>query len=272
MAKHTVSYSRLAGLLLLFGMAIRVNADISELNELTASVGDYAEYTAIAETIRGQLRPVRYTTLSAGMTGTLLEVKGSPGRYVKEGDILARFDCRAEQAERDVAAAKKEGAEARYRVNSRLAELDNISGLELSLSKAELAIANSELKLIDVRLSHCEVRAPFSGQMVSKQVQSWQFAGMGDPLFELVDTSRMEVEMVLQSRWLHRLPPGTPFNLAVDETGATIAATVDRVVSNIDPVSQTIRIIGVPAAMPDNLLPGMSGQIHIGTASASVAP
>lgn len=238
----------------------------------SVSLKQYPGYREVTESIRGQLKSTRYTTLSAGMSGTLLDFPVRPGSLVKEGDLLARFDCRAEEAERSVVVAKKQGAAARHEVNKKLSEFDNVSGLELSLSQAELAMAESELKLIDVRLSHCEIRAPFTGQVINKQFQQYQFVPVGEPLLELVDTEQLEVEMVLQSAWLGRLNSGDHFSITLDETGESVSARIDRIVGSVDPVSQTVRVIGSLETSGSGLLPGMSGEVVMDASLAGHAP
>ncbi|MGY0219327.1 efflux RND transporter periplasmic adaptor subunit [Endozoicomonadaceae bacterium StTr2] len=231
-------------------------------NELESLLPVEAE-SFTGEGIRGQLRPTHYTTLAAAMTGILLEVSGRPGNEIKKGELLARFDCRENFAERDVATARRDGTKAKFDVNSRLAKLGNISELELEISRTEYAMATSEIKLLNARLSHCELRAPFSGQLTSRQVQPYQFVSMGDPMFELIDTSSLEVEMLIPSRELHRYQAGTRIQLTLDETGERVAARVDRVIGSIDPVSQTVRAIGRLEQHRGRLLPGMSGTIDL---------
>jgi multidrug efflux pump subunit AcrA (membrane-fusion protein) len=133
----------------------------------------------------------------------------------------------------------------------------------LSLSKAALSIAQAELRRIDTLLSHCVVQAPFAGVITAKPVQAYQFVAKGGPLLDMINTTKLEVEMILPSRWLVEIRPGTRFSLLVDETGSRVDARVDRIVSQVDPVSQTVRVIGVLLDPPTpDLLPGMSGNIH----------
>lgn len=211
--------------------------------------------------IRGQIRSSRHAVLSAGMAGELQAMPVDAGRVVKQGDVLAEFDCAAEQADHDMAQAKQQAARVKLSVNQRLSTAKNVSVLEVELSRSEVAMGIAELRRIDANLRHCTVHAPFSGMVVDRRVQAHEYVSLGTPLLELVDTSSLEIEMVVASQWIARLKPGTSFSLRVDETGQVAKAAVDRVVEVIDPVSQTLRIIGRLDEAASGLRPGMSGDV-----------
>ncbi|MCK5520353.1 MAG: HlyD family efflux transporter periplasmic adaptor subunit, partial [Candidatus Marinimicrobia bacterium] len=84
----------------------------------------------------------------------------------------------------------------------------------------------------------------------------------GEALLDLVDTSHLEIEMIVPSNWVDRLKPGILLTVTVVETGEKIKAKLDRNVGVVDPVSQTIRAIGRLLVKPKNVMPGMSALIR----------
>ena len=213
------------------------------------------------EIIRGQLRPSQHALLSAGLSATLKEFNGLQGNHVRKGSRILEFDCRIERAEKKSAEEKLSLAKEKYEVNKRLRKLNNISELELSQAKSEYAIGLEEVKRAQAIVSECVINAPFDGIITEKHVQAHQHVNKGDPLFKLVNTSSLEVEMVIASSWLKRLGQNARFTITLDEVGSPIEARIDRVVGAIDPVSQTVQVIGKLVNPPKNLLPGMSGQV-----------
>ena len=212
-------------------------------------------------TIRGQVRSSRHAVLAAGMAGELQDMPVDAGREVRQGDVVAVFDCAAEQADREITQAKLQAARAKLSVNQRLAQARNVSVLDVDLSRSEVAMSTAELRRIDANLRHCTVHAPFPAVVVDRRVQAHEYVALGTPLLELVDVSSLEIEMVVASQWIARLKPGTPFSLRVDETGQVARAQVDRMVAVIDPVSQTLRVIGRLDGTASGLRPGMSGEV-----------
>lgn len=220
-------------------------------------------------TIRGQLRARQFTTLAASLSGKLISFPAAQGQRVSKGQTIAVFDCKMEQAEKDVAAAKLSAANSKLESNNQLAQYKNISLIDVILSKSEVAVQQAELSRIEALLAKCVVKAPFSAIISQKKAQAFQYVKEGEPLLELVDTSNLEVEMVIPSRWLKRLSAGTVFAINLDESAQPVKARIDRNIGTIDPVSQTIRVIGTLISPPLSLLPGMSGEISFPNAAAT---
>lgn len=236
---------------------IMVNADVSVGLMRKGSCKEVYSF----ELVRGQLRPSQFSLMSAGLSAKIKKFSYLRGNYVKKGYRILEFDCRIERTEKKSAEEKLSVAKKKLSINKRLRQLNNISELELSLSQSEYAIAQEDLKKTEAIVSECVVRAPFSGIITEKHVQAHQHVNKGEPLFKLVNTKSLEVEMLISSSWLKRIGPKAVFTITLDEVGKPIDARIDRVVGTIDPVSQTVRVIGRLINPPKNLLPGMSGQV-----------
>lgn len=243
---------------------MRVTATLGSLVLLSALPGLMSVSLADdTPTVRGQVSAVNSTILAAPLSGRLLEVNRRVGEEVQKGDVLVRFDCRSLKAERAVASARLSGASSQYKVNQQLARYDNISQLDVDLSRAAVNEASSSVKLSDVYLSDCTITAPFDAEVVSRAVNPYQFVSNGEPMLELVSSDQLEVEAVIPAMWLGQVTIGTAMTFVADATGAQLDGKVVRVVDRIDPVSQTLKVIAEPDSMPGNgVKPGMSGEVR----------
>lgn len=213
------------------------------------------------ETFRGQLRPVNFTQISAGIDAKLINFPVRVGNRINAGDVIAEFNCAIEKANNTIEQAREVAASRSVEINERLRQLNNLSELELALSRSELDIARAEVERTSSVLTECVIRAPFAGTVTEKYVESYQYVGKGEVILELIDTENLEIEMVLPSLSLRLYQPGKQFEFLIDETDQSVNAVIDRVVNVIDPVSQTVRVIGVLIDPPENLMPGMSGVV-----------
>ena len=186
------------------------------------------------------------------------------GSSFSKGDVLVHFDCREEAAEKEIIQAKLAMAKSQLDVDSRLDVLENVSKLQLEASRAQVVINTGELKKIDAMLDKCDIKAPFAGNITEKMVQPFQYATVGEPLLRIVNPKSLEVEAMLPSSALAWLKKGQNFSLKLDETGEVVTAVVDRLVGEVDPVSQTVRIFGRLQTDSPSLLPGMSGNLDFG--------
>jgi membrane fusion protein, multidrug efflux system len=69
--------------------------------------------------------------------------------------------------------------------------------------------------------------------------------------------------LIAPSRWLAWLKPGMPFKVDIHETEKTYSAQVMRLSGRVDPVSQTIKVIGEITQTAPELMAGMSGRVVI---------
>lgn len=212
--------------------------------------------------VRAQLRSYRFTTLAAGIPARIDAFDYLEGQRVDKGETIITFDCSSERADRRAAAARADAARAAMRADTELVRRGGAGKVKVDLSRAEYAAASAELEGLDTILDKCSIAAPFAGMVTAKAAQQHQFVNAGEPLLELVDTRAIEVDLVVPSSWLSWLAPGHPFTLQVEETGDRLGGRIDRYGGIVDPVSQTVRVIGRLAELPDSLLPGMSGMLQ----------
>ncbi len=222
--------------------------------------------------IRGQLRAREFTVIAAGMSGKLLDFPVTHGQRIKQGQKIASFNCKIAHADKDVVIAKLNAAKSKLATNKALEQYRNISQLDVILSESEVNIQQAELARIKAVLSECQVKAPFSGIVTEKIAQAHQFIKEGEPMLELVNTSSLELEMVLNSSDLVKFPIGTRFTIKLDEFSKPVSAKIARNIGMIDPISQTIRVIATLLKPPRNLLPGMSGVIKFSQAAPTKKP
>ncbi|MDX1375569.1 MAG: HlyD family efflux transporter periplasmic adaptor subunit, partial [Burkholderiales bacterium] len=103
------------------------------------------------------------------------------------------------------------------------------------------------------------VSAPFAGRAVKVHVKPHQGVNAGQPLVEIVSEGPFKLRLNVPSKWLAWLKPGTPFEVTIDETGQTYAASVTTINARVDAASQSVELEGRITERSDRLLAGMSG-------------
>lgn len=219
--------------------------------------------TTVVNTSRAQLRPRQHTLIASSMEGVLKEFPVQLGGRVKKGDRLASFNCRIFETQQAIAKSKLKAAEVAHTVNKRLLKMNGISELDYELGEAEADIRAAELARSGADVEKCRIHAPFDGIVAEKLAQAHQFMRGGEPMLRLVNTTDLEIETVVPSAWMTWLQVGQPMILHVEEINTPVAARVDRLVGEVDPVSQTIKLVGrLDGTVPENMLPGMSGTLQ----------
>ncbi|MGC2087179.1 MAG: efflux RND transporter periplasmic adaptor subunit [Bradyrhizobium sp.] len=213
--------------------------------------------------IRAQLTPRHYTTLSSKMAARIDRITTRVGERFKKGDLLVAFDCAPQKAQLAHAHAVLTQAEKTFVINQRLMQLKSTGQLELDIAAAEVEKAKADRAAADAAVAKCTIIAPFEGITVEQKAGEFQYTNAGQPLLDILDDQSFEVELIAPSRWLAWLKPGMPFKVDIHETEKTYSAQVMRLSGRVDPVSQTIKVIGEITQTAPELMAGMSGRVVI---------
>jgi RND family efflux transporter MFP subunit len=211
--------------------------------------------------IRAQLTPHEFTTLSSEIAARIDRITTRLGEHFKKGDVLVEFDCAIPRAQVARADAVEKQGEKTVAINRRLLQLKSVGQLELEVAQAELAKAKADLAVAQATASKCTIAAPFSGVTVEQKAREFQYTAPGQPLLDILNDHNLEVELIAPSRWLSWIRIGGDFKVKIDETEKTYAARVTRIGGRVDPVSQSIKVIGEIAGPAPELIAGMSGQV-----------
>lgn len=194
------------------------------------------------------------------MSGRLIQFPLRDGDAFKRGEVLARFFCDDKESTLARAKAVLDGKRAVEVTKQRLRALGTSSIVEYQVAQADAEQAAADVKTAQTLVDACTVVAPFSGRVSSVQTQNYQYLQTGAPLLGIVGDSGLIIEMIVPSQWLEWLKPGTPFHIAIDETGQTWPASITRLSGKVDAVSRSIKVYGRIDKTATGLLPGMSGR------------
>ena len=211
--------------------------------------------------IRAQLMPRRYTTLAAEIGAKVSRLPVVEGGRFRAGETLVSFDCSLQQAQLNKAKAALGSADKTWSANQRLNELNSVGRVELDVSAAEVAKAKAEVAANAAVIGKCSLAAPFAGRIAEQRVREQQYVQPGQALLEIIDDSQLELEFIVPSKWLVWLKPGHDFPVAIDETGKSYPAKVQRIGARVDPVSQSVKLSATIAGKFPELIAGMSGRV-----------
>lgn len=214
---------------------------------------------------RVQLTAYQQSAIASEIAANISSLPLKDGAGFSKGDLLVQFDCSIIESQLRKAEAVADSARSSLNVNKRLSELNALSSLELEQAISKSKEAEADLMIMKVTASKCSIKAPFDGRVVKLQADPHQYVTPGKPLIDIVDTSRLEVKMIIPSRWLAWLKTGSRFTVLIEEMGGrSYPAHVVRVGAKIDALSQTAVIAGEIDGRQPELLPGMSGWATFG--------
>lgn len=240
----------------------------------------------------------RLATVSSKVTGRVSEVLFEEGASVDEGQVLARLDRSTVQAEYRVSAnslvaarrnlseievrladAKRTLARNRSLVEKKLVAQSVADASEadvgalaarLDAARAEVGVADAQVKLSKQGLDDLDIRAPFKGVVISKDAQPGEMvspisAGGGytrTGVATIVDMDSREVEVDVNEAYINRVRAGQKVEGVLDAyPDLKIPAHVISIVPTADRQKATVRVRIALDQLDPRILPDMGIKV-----------
>lgn len=210
--------------------------------------------------VRGIITAAARANIVTDLVAPVASVPFLEGATFRKGDVVLAFDCSRYEAELKAAKAALNSAAVESKQKNYLFKHGATGRSELGLAQAQSARAAADVEAVQARMKSCTVTAPFNGRVATLSVHEAEIPQGGQVLLELIDDSRIEIELIVPSVWLRHVRNGSEFSFVVEETGETLRARVDRLGAAVDPVSQTVKLYAVFMEPSDFILAGMSGN------------
>ena len=199
--------------------------------------------------------------LSSELAARIENIAVKEMQRFKKGDLLIQFDCSLYEAQKDVVSANANSALIKLKSDEQMLQMRSIGKYELELSISEYEKAKSELRIAELNVERCQIKAPFDGAVEEVVVNTFETIQPQVELMKIIQTEVLELEMVVSSDWISLLKIGHPIKVYIDEIQKEFNATVSGIGANVDPVSQTIQLKGTITDASPALLAGMSGRV-----------
>lgn len=230
-------------------------------------------HTAFAQQFTGTLEWAQLTTLSSPLNGKITSVKVDEGDAVKKGDLLATLDPRLFQArlKRSKAALKGlttrfEDAEREYVRAQDLYERTVLSQTDLqtaevrfNTAEAEKNQAEAELMEARVELEYTQLRAPFDGIVVERNVNPLEVVSNrfeAAPMIRVAAKDKLKATFWVTPQAAAQVSAGNAIDVSIE--GNVISGTIKHVglKSRLDH-QQVLTSVAVE-------IPNQSGTLHAG--------
>lgn len=193
--------------------------------------------------VTGSLRAINQAAVKARVAGEVREVLVREGEAVTAGQVLVRMDesdYRARQAQSEAALVAARGQLAiavKARDNNRaLLERGFISknAFDTAASQYDIALANVDaaagaLAVTKKALADTVVRAPIAGLVASRNVQPGEKVAVDGKLLDVVDLSKMEMEVAVPTSDILSIAPGQEVAVRVEGLAQPMPARVARI-------------------------------------------
>ena len=206
----------------------------------------------------GSVAAVHQVTINPEVGGRATKIFFTPGATVKAGDPLVQLNDAPERGDLANYEAQARWAETTLQRSSELAKNQYEARETVDQKRSQLDQARAQISKTQALIEQKLIRAPFSGQLGTRQIEVGQYLNPGARIATLTDLSTLYVNFTLPSQMRAQISVGQRVNVTADAfPGRNFSAEI----TTIEPqISADTRTMAVQATMPnpDNaLLPGM---------------
>lgn len=212
--------------------------------------------------IRARTEPLRRVAVKAQVEGMIEKVAADKGSQVAAGDLLCLLEKNERQALLEEARALAAQRKLEYDAARKLARQGHRSEIQVAAARAQYEAALARVKQMEVALAHTEIRAPFAGLVVDRQVETGDYLMKGgicaevmqlDPFLAVGEVPETEVE---------RLTVGAPAEVRL-ASGRTIEGRIRFVAATANETTRTFRIEVEISDPLGEIREGLSARVRV---------
>jgi membrane fusion protein (multidrug efflux system) len=212
----------------------------------------------------GSLATPQGVMLGADQPGTVASILFESGSHATNGQILVRLDTRQEEAQLHTAQARLELARHNLSRNTDLRAKNVIAEYAYEEAKTQFEAAQASVDEIRAMIDRKTIRAPFSGELGIRQINTGQYLRSGDPVVQLESLDPIYVNFALPQQNLGKLAVGEDVRVMADGIpGRTFPGKITAINSAVDTATRNIQAQAT-LPNPDHLLrAGMFGAVQV---------
>jgi len=246
----------------------------------------------------GYVTARRQATVSAKITGKVIDLLIEEGMHVKEGAVLARLDDTEAKAQlalarAQLAAARSQEGEIRAQLDQ--AERDYVRQQELharnlvseqsmdaaraqrdmlrarvTANQEQIRVAGESVAVAEVQLDNTVIRAPFSGIVVAKAAQPGEMispisAGGGftrTGIGTIVDMDSLEIQVDVNEAYINRVTPAQPVEATLNAyPDWKIPGSVIAIIPTADRAKATVKVRIAITTRDSRVVPDMGVRV-----------
>lgn len=211
----------------------------------------------------GVAQPIDERKVSAESSGRILEAPFEEGDRIEKGALMLRVDAKSSAAQINVVRSQVSAAKREYNRIKMLANEGLATPQQLDQATSQLEQANLGLQQARVGQSMSTVRSPFSGTIAKKYLDKGEFAGPGQPLADIIDTSTIKLEVTVPESAVEFVKVGDKVKVTFSATGRAVTGQVIRRGVIVTQPTQTFPIeVHIPNE-DGSILPGMRARVIV---------
>jgi len=212
----------------------------------------------------GSLAAVQGVTMTAELTGKVVQIAFTPGSRVKAGDLLVKQDTSSEEAQLRSAEAAAALAKLNVERLGKLLAERTIAQSQYDNAEAGYKQAVAQADNIRASIAKKTIRAPFDGRLGIRLVNLGQVLNEGEAIVSLQSLDPIFVNFSLPQQQLASIKAGLAIRVTTDALPREIIqGKITAINPQVDAATRNIRVQATVANADERLRPGMYVSVAV---------
>lgn len=212
----------------------------------------------------GSLAAVQGVTVTAELTGKVVQIAFTPGSRVKAGDLLVKQDTSSEEAQLRSAEAAAALAKLNVERLGKLLAGRTIAQSQFDNAEASYKQAIAQADTIRASIAKKTIRAPFAGRLGIRLVNLGQVLNEGEAIVSLQSLDPIYVNFSLPQQQLSSIQAGLAIRVTTDALpGEIIQGKITAINPQVDAATRNVRVQATVANAEERLRPGMYVSVAV---------
>lgn len=204
--------------------------------------------------------------ISAERSGVLSKLNVDVGDRVKKGAVIGVVFHEALILKKEQHLAGKKYRDIQVENLTKLNEKGLVTDEEVAKARMERTVNDQEIRITDIQIARSKIRAPFSGRIVARLVQPYEWMTPGKEIVEMYDPGKLRIVADIPADIAVEWKKGNTDTLLFPDLDKEVKAKIKVFSPQVDVRSNTIKVYWTVSANERKrarLLPGMKGMLKI---------
>ncbi len=236
---------------------------VPPVETVTTAVASVQTWESVLTAV-GSLTAVQGVTVTAELTGKVVQIDFKPGSLVKAGELLVKQDTSSEEAQLRAAEATVALARLNLERLGKLLSERTISQSQFDNAEASYKQAVAQSDNIRASVAKKTIRAPFAGRLGIRLVNLGQVINEGEAIVSLQSLDPIYVNFFLPQQQLSSIKAGLAIRVTTDALpGEVIEGRITAINPQVDAATRNIRVQATVANPEERLRPGMYANVAV---------
>jgi membrane fusion protein, multidrug efflux system len=213
--------------------------------------------------VPGSLIANESTDIHPEISGRLVQLNVSEGRYVSKGALIAKIYDGDLQAQLRKLQVQLQLAKTNEERSAELLKIQGISKADYDASVLNVSNINADIAITRANITKTEIRAPFSGKLGLKNISPGAFVTPATVITNISEVNKLKLQFTVPEKYGSEIRKGQLVSFSVAGSTKNFSAAVMATETTIEQDTRSLSIRALVKSNDPALIPGTFATVNL---------